>query len=1084
MTTLRSIVNLLTTCFLLHGFNQTSFSQPAPAKPQSAWTFAGTKTLDTQKFAVTWGQPTDDNYFSASIVAQPTLTGHYNKGNLIVRINTKAEDVQQRGPCTNCMHLGFRLFTQTWGSYVSQTVRQVRAIFDTGPVVINDGNLQVPHDATMFKALEVDFEGEGSKRNLRWQVGIRLPKIRSINTSAIDPDLPRTEIVPGQLFRVLATTDTAIGKPFTANLQGSLKNTRTGQTVNLILEERAPNSSMFVSNAVLAVSEADTATWSHLGALLLKANPGDHLTIDVADKTTKLRIIDTGGAPPKVNTSSYRLEIIGTPTISVDPDNGKSEELRVRLTDETGQPVVGENIIWVLNEVESHPVTTTDESGIAKLGFAVASGARFLPVIDQLPVGLFMRQGTYTAIAIPEDENTRDQLTSLPAEMSVSLKSPTAIEWLDENHALVSADHAPKRVSLQVYLGEQRLNSMESATELTANLRCGSGRTSTVSLTRVARSAVFQSQLLTPSITDGDYSICTASFANTQTELKYYKTATIQNETMTGEWFQAMYRLNVELRRAANLTEEVRRELVIKGKLLANAIRWLQEARGSHETGELPAQFRMTIAAAYMELLTEQTLFEYGEVIDRAPPQNLLPNALKNTKVRYACSAEEKAINEAIKSGLRNSWRAVGDAYMVIPMEIGMMLASPHAGAYTAITGRNLDGTIADRSERFAGGASALVGLATLALPIAKYGRAAVAFERAAVHDLRLLERSASQAFQRGPLVTIPKIESASLVSALTNRISKSKSMQDFAKKIHSAEVEGKRLIKRQQLVNEASQKLANLKTELDALKANRAEQQAARRGTAETSRKIRQKENAIAKAEKGVANKEKELAVTKGKLQKLGDELTALHLERELQKLELAELKRLNKLPNFNDKVGGVQVTTLYESHVQTHLTRIAGQKWSAQRTIALPAPYKPTVWGKNFKVEPGKPQYVGRPDHVHLNPTTKEILDSKWFNEWSGGPLSSEATSRLRQVVDSVEKYRLIQFNEARAARLKAGQSASYHEVWKEVLELEMGIVTPVPTPAWFQAMVRANVRGAGKSLTFKHLPVDLAVWIAAMR
>ena len=79
---------------------------------------------------------------------------------------------------------------------------------------------------------------------------------------------------------------------------------------------------------------------------------------------------------------------------------------------------------------------------------------------------------------------------------------------------------------------------------------------------------------------------------------------------------------------------------------------------------------------------------------------------------------------------------------MTLTLTVVQTVFSPFFGAHTALSGRTMDGRAASTLERILGGAEAITGLATAAIPIAaafsKIGRAARALRAQAVVDHRI----------------------------------------------------------------------------------------------------------------------------------------------------------------------------------------------------------------------------------------------------------------------------------------------------------------------------------------------------------
>jgi hypothetical protein len=143
----------------------------ATAPGGDGWLLKGMGSLPARSEPVVWGNPDDDNYFSAVVTIAPRISVD---GNLVAFdfSTLKSEDVQKKGPCGNCLALGFRLFTQSWSTYVSQRVSQVRIGFDRGVVTGDRGEaargLKIPDGAALLTRIEIDLEGEGLKKTFTW----------------------------------------------------------------------------------------------------------------------------------------------------------------------------------------------------------------------------------------------------------------------------------------------------------------------------------------------------------------------------------------------------------------------------------------------------------------------------------------------------------------------------------------------------------------------------------------------------------------------------------------------------------------------------------------------------------------------------------------------------------------------------------------------------------------------------------------------------------------------------------------------------------------------------------------------------
>src|SRR2546429_432410 len=181
-----------------------------------------------------------------------------------------------------------------------------------------------------------------------------------------------------------------------------------------------------VSPAVFIVRESDPNAGQAPGAeFSITARSGDFLRAGSGSTQVRLQIEDPPDDTQAPDLPGFRL-ISGSSEVIVDPEEGKSPSLEIRLVDSQGQPVPLEMVAWRFDEPAAsvHPVTVTDEQGYARLSFLPTPGGKFQPVYDGIPLGQEINPGTVRVTAIPVDPLLVAQLDTKFPTFQATLNYP------------------------------------------------------------------------------------------------------------------------------------------------------------------------------------------------------------------------------------------------------------------------------------------------------------------------------------------------------------------------------------------------------------------------------------------------------------------------------------------------------------------------------------------------------------------------------------------------------------------------------------------------------------------------------------
>ncbi len=904
-------------------------------------------------------------------------------------------------------------------------------------------------------------------------------EVLALTFTRIDPACAIERAIPLQLIRVKATTNGVAGESPDA-IDGTLTNPRTGASTSIRFEAVTPSGvaggvpggAVFLSDAIVLSERVDGDA---LDVAHLPVEPEDVLQVACGGCTAALPIVDVEdrlGDPPHLT-----LEAVGETAAATavwDPQRGVRAELVVKLTDEAGAPVPYERIVWRIGDEQEAPVTVTDEQGLTRLSFQPAETRGFYPVMEDLPLCGWIGAQAYTVQALPEDDASAMLLSAPPPEFSIDLVEPTRVHVLDENGAQAPILCPPRQAHVRVSLG--RADAAAHRGPLAVKVTVP-GDTIAVTLSPIRLRHTFESTVAIAYNPPRDGADLVVFFNSIGTSARIYPAETVAQEKETWRTIELLTQIYDAALQSGALDAETHAEISVKQRLAANALAWNKE---EYQTTQLHG----AVAAAYADLLVAP-LEDLGPAVDEGPDVAILPQVWKQTSIRFVREVERRQVERAIRIGRADTWSYWSRELFGVFLDLVKMALGTQLAVYTLFSGRTAEGQKADWLERIAGGATVALVLLPFAGPISRlgrYGHAARAFEKQVMADLRLARLTLKQAYQTERLAV-----NAARAEQISRSVGElfSKKLTEEAAAVAKVETLSARVTTLERRLADAPEELVALEGELQQFVADRARLQAIKRPLKDVAASIRRTKNAMARVRRGLDEWPADVAKWRARRMKAEQALDELQAGREVSKQELRKMHAEGRLPSESAKIEGVKANRIYQRRVETELGA-QSKTWVGERSWPIPAPYRHTTWGRKLRVS-RKQTVSPKPDHLNVNPASLHAADSKYWTFWPGESsmrgMSQEGLwlieSRVRQAVDSLEKARLVQFQILRQQNPALSKAAAWEQVWSR----QVTIVTPIGTPEYFQNLLRASLRGAGKSVNFQVIPARLDTWAEAL-
>nr|WHW29826.1 hypothetical protein [uncultured bacterium] len=1054
--------------------------------------------LMKQTFDVRYG---NDIYFTGQIHLEPMVIFHNSpEGRRFnLKPNVTATIVEDK-PLGNRLWLTYRLARQHL-DYPNQHLEYVRVYYNNGESYDYQRNMLIPEDVSKISSIEIKWKGNelpvtrvliwgeiGAPLNRLWYLfaatlviggGVtyirrrrKRPKVKrpekkkeeeeekeedkkvTITITQIDPELVVESLRPYNLIRVKAIFMEKPKENVTASLDSIF-----GGKLELDLEPlSSPNT--YISETFLLNMDG---LKSEYNALSLKVGNKDSISITIGETTTFFPL-SLQSLPDVPDLPGIRITRNGPLEITVDPQAGINGELNVRVIDEFDYPIPNIRVVWdVKGFQEDMPCTVTDEDGITKLGFVPISTGGFDPVDSDLPISSSLKSQMYKIKPILEDSKLLELVSEDTPEFKVDLVAPTFLRILNHNYQESAYLVKGENTFFQVTPGRADAQGLGSTLEVT--VIDPDDEEETLELRESPKKGTYENIDPWSAEHDDDGEKVVLRFNNRKTSVPVYETEYKGQDSQLYPTLNLLKQINLQVRRSNELTKEQQTELHLKAKMIANAIIWLDEPSGIY-------QIPINSTGKYLELL-ELPLSELGPMKEIKVDPEEMPGTLKKTKIVYACQKEADEITETIQ---RAANRFDNNVTWTCFKTIVEIVAAPHIGAYTAYTGRTIEGKKVGTLERFVGGVTAMTGLIPVGGAFVRYARAARAMERHALSHLNWYATTMEKAYT----VRLFAIKAAAsqqlriqLASLFKKTIKEEQRIQKQAQKTLDD------VDKLQSKIRTLEDDIMTTKNKLDSEIARRADDPFLKPVTKEMESWGR----GIKRREMSLSLRRKELKRAKVKHQLQVERLDDLYLGRELNKKELLRLHEERLLPAHNDKFGGRRSTDLYQGQVEGDLAA-TGAAWKGVTKRKIHTPYRQTRWGTDFKVAKKK-TIAPEADHLHVNGL--QGADSKFWTFWPdevGDGLTNilkgrdTITHRVRQAVNSIEKGRQIQYN---MLVKDSGQKGML--VWEKVWDLDFYIITPIKVPEHVQNIIKASVGGAGRKIKFKVVPARLDDWAKAI-
>jgi hypothetical protein len=908
----------------------------------------------------------------------------------------------------------------------------------------------------------------------------RQPGAPVIGFTRLDPDAPLAEADVGQLLAV--QIDAPGAEPPCAV---TLRNPRTGQSIELMPERLAAGSAIWVTQPVLLHAEAEVPvaadpTAQRIAPPALAGAPGDTLSAACAGAEASLPVAAPAAAGPLCD--GIVLSAAGAARVVLDLGAQAEPGITVRLADTLGRPVAGEALLWHMAGYEEALAIVTDDNGLATLSFAAGAAGRCVALVDGLLLADRIPRGSHQITVVPEDELLYPLMASGPVRFSVELRTPTLLAILGGDYKPAVALDPEVQARFQVVLDTADADAAPQ--QLRGMVTGPGGSVREVTLVRQAASAIYESDVQVLQAA-GERGTVTFTCCDRSVAVPWFPDPVSARAGLVRAELEATRREIDAIHDAMAIGDE-RYLLGLKSKLIGNALQWMAQVQ------PLWGALAVAIGETYLELL-ESDAEGLGAICRDPPDRRFLPQMLKHLQIRCWCEGEKTELELTLDAMVRLVQGKFDRFYGEAIIETAKFVLAPQIGAYTAISGRTVEGAKATRLERVLGAVTALAAVAPAGIAVARHLRAARAYERQIARATRIIDGHEA-AFERLALhglgeavgqgafaVTAEYAERA--IARLAADVER-KALKDL-RAARLARWLDRRASNLEARLTQARQSLPAARAELDALRANRLALKAKRASTRQIAGRIRSAEARVRKIERDVPELEKRLGDHRAERAALANELDAASVGRYLTGRELQQFERAGVLPGPHDSIEGVAAHRLFELDVDEFLKAQSAQ-WQYKGKWHIEKSYRTTDWGRRFGVSRKETKAPETPDHIDLDPQSLHGVDSKMYPSWpqrrpaaAAGDARRLIDDRTREVVDTIEKTRLVQYHVLRGQMPGATPTA----VWKEVWRRRITIATPVEVPAYFQNIVRASVRGAGRNVDFRVVPIDLRRWAAAI-
>ena len=896
--------------------------------------------------------------------------------------------------------------------------------------------------------------------------------------TGLDSEQVKDNEMAWNYIRIKATYPASGALPTSA--QATLLSVATGEVLNVPLERDNSNSRVLVSEPVFlhGIDGDIQQTFTQI-----RVSYTDTLHCSLENKTKDLEIRDFHALPGATDPGGFRLSHNGPASVTIDPAQNQSSPVSVRMTGPGSVPIEGANIIWKIDGHIDSFISTTDENGVTNLEFLPDHKGKFSVLTDGLLLGEAVSRGQRTITAIPEENIYYSLLEQSPPQFSVHLVGPTTMAILQLGGEQYSNILTGDELYFEINLGDADMTGFSSLpVSLDATVRDVDGRILSVTLTREVYDYKFVSRtalILTTNSFHLNGTMVTFLYGNYQVQVPFYFTLEAVTAFEGKKVLQEFRPALSGALQSSSLTAEQRELITVRLQLNDNALSFLGN------TATHPG-FLAAIASKYLELINMPLEF-LGQPVD-VPANSLpLPSIVAHSTARYVRSVEQRELEAIFRHWIHVGTWSVFNGMFVFMLETVKFVLSPVIGAYVAISGKTIEGKKATLLERVLGGLDALTALIPVAIAISRYGRAAKAFRRKVGFDVRAENLKMGQAIEQSTF-KVPAITSANALDELTQAFNVTTRLE--SKNLKIAFYSNRNIEKLQGTLRRHRNNLANKRGELDTL----LQREINNGPSPELTEEIRWTRERINKLENvDIPNRQTELRHELRRNREATKALDDLYVGREMAREDLEFLRDEGLIPGAHDQFVGTPANRLYEfqlneqlSMTNSPLSIATGWRSAAPRSVVVP--YRPTRWGTRPNFHVGDPmRSLPRPDHLNIDPNDLRIGDSKYFTHWPDEALNPGTDllrhefikDRIDQIVNTVEKGRLVQYTEVKA--LMAGQPPS--AIWNEVFNKQFYIFTPVDVPQRVQNVIRSSVMGAGRNLHFITVPTDLNAWLRAI-
>ena len=981
-------------------------------------------------------------------------------------------------------------------------IANVRAIFDNDIVEIRGTNIanyrfNIPEGATSLESVEIDFKWLEYTDTLSFEASAS--GAGSIGFTTLDPEVSLSEALPLQIVRITASLQTDPDSARMPELPAIVTNRRTSETVEIKLKQTKRKSRTFTSNPLLlAVENADSNNFPEISTC-----PGDVLEVSFAGQRGSLSVLEPDedlDLPPCSVLPPFpvlKFEARGSVERTIDPARQeRADSLKVRLLDERNNPISGEEIIWRFPALDGRAVSTfTDRRGFTRLDFAIQVGGSFAVVVDGLVTDLALSDGSWDIEVTPKDPLIASLSQQGVVNFKVDLVVPTAISLFDRRGAPVSVLLDDTEFFIRLRLGRADMASTGQAGEIALKVLGKNGDEVLDSIdVKAEKTAVrntFETPIRTFAVVRGeslrtgeiivpDRGIVSVVFNSTEYKVPFYKSSwsklDVETKVVLDFWKDA---LEGSLS-ARGLLPEEREILEYRLSLLENARAWLEEPHPDDN-------HRFAVAKVYLNLISAD-IEDLGEPVDRPATNEAIPSSLRGTTIRFVSSEEARLVTSALveASGLSaESIRAipsstaqnVTDFVKSLPESV----LSPAIGAYVAATGYTADGQVATVLERVLGGvdgALAVVGTTGALAKFASFTRAARAMGlRVALSEINLAGLTFREILDNRSGASLPVYVARDVAFEAVQRGKPARGPRKIERLTKSSKRSGYYIDKFSSEAADARKQIETLEQKLRSHEQRLAAAQAAGRGTKGVTNDIGIAEKKITAATRRA--KELEKKVTNYRVRKEKADLALGRIaKRKLTEAELEGLKQRGELPRARDRIGEKMAQEHYEEQVNDFL---AEEGYQAGTGVRLRTAYpSPLGEGHGAAASRGSREATKAPVMDHVNPTTLDVADSKYYNLKGAGEGTEKALKAAREIADTAEKGRLVQIQKVRKQRADRGLPLDNESVWEDVCQRKVTIITPTDMPGHIQDLIKLFVgEKSARNVKFRTVAAMVDGW-----